>query len=144
MLTFLQQNAEWMCAIAIVIFTIVQCIIIYAQYRQELRFRRFELAHKLDVAVTSFLGTSETTENLLNFLSSNQSNFKYLLKENENKAAVTLMGFVLNVRNKTSITTSESIDILKKTNDLTNILADNLCNASYGIQKIKKEKNNGN
>lgn len=144
MLTFLQQNAEWMCAIAIVIFTIVQCIIIYAQYRQELRFRRFELAHKLDVAVTSFLGTSETTENLLNFLSSNQSNFKYLLKENENKAAVNLMGFVLNVRNKTSITTSESIDILKKTNDLTNILADNLCNASYGIQKIKKEKNNGN
>lgn len=143
MLTFLQQNAEWMCAIAIVIFTIVQCIIIYAQYRQELRFRRFELAHKLDVAVTSFLGTSETTENLLNFLSSNQSNFKYLLKENENKAAVNLMGFVLNVRNKTSITTSESIDILKKTNDLTNILADNLCNASYGIQKIKKEKNNG-
>lgn len=144
MLTFLQQNAEWMCAIAIVIFTIVQCIIIYAQYRQELRFRRFELAHKLDVAVTSFLGTSETTEDLLNFLSSNQSNFKYLLKENENKAAVNLMGFVLNVRNKTSITTSESIDILKKTNDLTNILADNLCNASYGIQKIKKEKNNGN
>lgn len=144
MLTFLQQNAEWMCAIAIVIFTIVQCIIIYAQYRQELRFRRFELAHKLDVAVTSFLGTSETTENLLNFLSSNQSNFKYLLKENENKAAVNLMGFVLNVRNKTSITTSESINILKKTNDLTNILADNLCNASYGIQKIKKEKNNGN
>lgn len=144
MLTFLQQNAEWMCAIAIVIFTIVQCIIIYAQYRQELRFRRFELAHKLDVAVTSFLGTSETTENLLNFLSSNQSNFKYLLKENENKAAVNLMGFVLNVRSKTSITTSESIDILKKTNDLTNILADNLCNASYGIQKIKKEKNNGN
>lgn len=144
MLTFLQQNAEWMCAIAIVIFTIVQCIIIYAQYRQELRFRRFELAHKLDVAVTSFLGTSETTEDLLNFLSSNQSNFKYLLKENENKAAVNLMGFVLNVRNKTSITTSESIDILKKTNDLTNILADNLCNASYGIQKIKKEENNGN
>lgn len=114
MLTFLQQNAEWMCAIAIVIFTIVQCIIIYAQYRQELRFRRFELAHKLDVAVTSFLGTSETTENLLNFLSSNQSNFKYLLKENENKAAVNLMGFILNVRNKTSITTSESFDILKK------------------------------
>lgn len=144
MLTFLQQNAEWMCAIAIVIFTIVQCIIIYAQYRQELRFRRFELAHKLDVAVTSFFGTSETTENLLNFLSSNQSNFKYLLKENENKAAVNLMEFVLNVRSKTSITTSESIDILKKTNDLTNILADNLCNASYGIQKIKKEKNNGN
>lgn len=141
MLTFLQQNAEWMCAIAIVIFTIVQCIITYAQYRQELRFRRFELAHELDVAVTSFLGTSETTENLLNFLSSNQSNFKYLLKENENKAAVNLMGFVLNVRSKT---TSESIDILKKTNDLTNILADNLCNASYGIQKIKKEKNNGN
>lgn len=144
MLTFLQQNAEWMCAIAIVIFTIVQCIITYAQYRQELRFRRFELAHKLDVAVTSFFGTSETTENLLNFLSSNQSNFKYLLKENENKAAVNLMEFVLNVRSKTSITTSESIDILKKTNDLTNILADNLCNASYGIQKIKKEKNNGN
>lgn len=144
MLTFLQQNAEWMCAIAIVIFTIVQCIITYAQYRQELRFRRFELAHELDVAVTSFFGTSETTENLLNFLSSNQSNFKYLLKENENKAAVNLMGFVLNVRNKTSITPSESIDILKKTNDLTNILADNLCNASYGIQKIKKEKNNGN
>ena len=144
MLTFLQQTAEWMCAIAIVIFTIVQCIITYAQYRQELRFRRFELAHELDVAVTSFFGTSETTENLLNFLSSNQSNFKYLLKENENKAAVNLMGFVLNVRNKTSITPSESIDILKKTNDLTNILADNLCNASYGIQKIKKEKNNGN
>ena len=46
MLLFLQQNAEWMCAIAIVIFTIVQCLISYAQYKQELHLKRFNLAQK--------------------------------------------------------------------------------------------------
>ena len=50
MLLFLQQNAEWMCAVAIVIFTAAQCLISYAQYKQELRLRRFNLAHQMDEA----------------------------------------------------------------------------------------------
>lgn len=50
MLLFLQQNAEWICAIAIVIFTAVQCLISYAQYKQELRLRRFNLAQQMDEA----------------------------------------------------------------------------------------------
>ena len=47
-LKFLQENAEWMCAIAIVIFTAVQCILTYRQNMQNIRMKRLELASKLD------------------------------------------------------------------------------------------------
>ena len=49
-LRFLQQNAEWMCAIAIVGFTAVQCWLAYQQNMQNIRMKRLELASKLDWA----------------------------------------------------------------------------------------------
>ena len=59
MLSFLQKNAEWMCAIAITIFTVVQCWISHAQYRQELRFRRLDLANELDKVFSHFVYKKE-------------------------------------------------------------------------------------
>ena len=55
-LRFLQQNAEWMCAIAIVGFTFIQCLLAYQQNMQNIRMRRLELASKLDEVAAQFLG----------------------------------------------------------------------------------------
>lgn len=65
MLLFLQQNAEWMCAIAIVIFTAVQCWINHAQYRQELRLKRFNLAQKMDEACIIYKFDKDSIKKLL-------------------------------------------------------------------------------
>lgn len=51
MLQFLQLNAEWICAIAIVFFTAIQCYISHSQYKQELRLRRLNLAKQMDGAI---------------------------------------------------------------------------------------------
>lgn len=83
MLLFLQQNAEWMCAIAIVIFTIVQCLISYAQYKQELRLKRFNLAQKMDEACIIYTFDKESVQKIVDWFNKNQSQFMYLLNEKD-------------------------------------------------------------
>lgn len=63
--TILQQNAEWMCAVAIVIFTAAQCLISYAQYKQELRFKRFNLAQQMDEACIIYKFDKESVQKSL-------------------------------------------------------------------------------
>ena len=53
-LTALQQNAEWLCAIAITYFAYKQYAITKLQIQQDLRMRRLELAQKLDEACKIF------------------------------------------------------------------------------------------
>lgn len=53
---FFQQNAEWLCAIAITIFAGVQCLLAFQQSRQNIKFKRLELANELDKICNDFLG----------------------------------------------------------------------------------------
>ena len=66
----LQQNAEWLCAIAIVYFAYKQYAITKLQIEQDLRMRRLELAQKLD---TFFIDTPMNKEKLTKFI----DNFAY-------------------------------------------------------------------
>lgn len=85
MLLFLQQNAEWICAIAIVIFTAVQCLISYAQYKQELRLRRFNLAQQMDEACIIYKFDKGSVQKIVDWFNKNQSQFMYLLNEKDLK-----------------------------------------------------------
>ena len=75
----LQENAEWMCAIAIVIFTGVQCWLAYQQNMQNIKMKRLELANKLDQTITVFMGSNDEANEVMNWLSANASNFSFLL-----------------------------------------------------------------
>lgn len=138
-LEFLQQNAEWMCSIALVLFTFMQWWISRKQLIQTLRFKRLELAQKLDHVAVTFLGDSETSMQFYQFLAENQSNFKFLLKKRSYKYVEELFNFIKKVRNTPSTSMQGALQNLITFNEYLNSLTDVLCNAEYGMVKYKSE-----
>lgn len=136
MLLFLQQNAEWMCAIAIVIFTIVQCLISYAQYKQELRLKRFNLAQKMDEACIIYKFDKESVQKIVDWFNKNQSQFMYLLNEKD-LHHLDIFQALLKELHKNDYAFDEVIPLYRKCLVRLDVA---LLNANYGIRKLKKVK----
>lgn len=82
MLLFLQQNAEWMCAIGMLIFAVVQVWLMKEQQKQELRLKRLDLAHGLDQIASTFAVDNESVNKICQWLDANASYFcAYLDKD---------------------------------------------------------------
>lgn len=135
-LRFLQQNAEWMCAIAIVGFTAVQCLLTYQQNMQNIRIKRLELASKLDEVAAQFLDDSEQAKIVRNWLVSNASNFGALLNSKDINSYKKLSVFIYNYLNVNTINQKES---LRQFMDLVSELDAVLINAKYGFVRAGKE-----
>lgn len=135
-LRFLQQNAEWMCAIAIVGFTAVQCLLTYQQNMQNIRIKRLELANKLDEVAAQFLGAKEEAKIVRTWLVSNASNFGALLNNKDLGSYKKLSLFIYNYLNVNTINQKES---LRQFTDLVSELDAVLINAKYGFVKAGKE-----
>ena len=135
-LRFLQQNAEWMCAIAIVGFTAVQCWLSYQQNMQNIRIKRLELASKLDEVAAQFLGDNEEAKIVRNWLVSNASNFGALLNNKDLDSYKKLSVFIYNYLNVNTINQKES---LRQFTDLVSELDAVLINAKYGFVRAGKE-----
>ena len=102
-LTTLQQNAEWLCAIAIAYFAWKQDAITKLQIQQDLRMRRLELAQKLDEACKEFPYNKETANKLLEWCTAHQSEFIFLLQGKDGVPFAQLMQFVLNLRHRYTV-----------------------------------------
>lgn len=135
-LKFLQQNAEWMCAIAIVGFTAVQCWLSYQQNMQNIRIKRLELASKLDEVAAQFLGDNEEAKIVRTWLVSNASNFGALLNNKDLGSYKKLLVFIYNYLNVNTINQKES---LRQFTDLVSELDAVLINAKYGFVRAGKE-----
>ena len=135
-LRFLQQNAEWMCAIAIVGFTAVQCWLAYQQNMQNIRIKRLELASKLDEVAAQFLDDSEQAKIVRTWLVSNASNFGALLNNKDLGSYKKLSLFIYNYLNVNTINQKESF---RQFMDLVSELDAVLINAKYGFVKAGKE-----
>ena len=135
-LRFLQQNAEWMCAIAIVGFTAVQCLLAYQQNMQNIRMKRLELANKLDEIAAQFLGDREEAKIVRTWLVSNASNFGALLNNKDLGSYKKLSVFIYNYLNVNTINQKES---LRQFTDLVSELDAVLINAKYGFVRAGKE-----
>lgn len=135
-LRFLQQNAEWMCAIAIVGFTFIQCLLTYQQNMQNIRIKRLELANKLDENAAQFLGDREEAKIVRTWLVSNASNFGALLNNKDLGSYKKLSVFIYNYLNVNTINQKES---LRQFTDLVSELDAVLINAKYGFVKAGKE-----
>lgn len=136
MLYFLQQNAEWMCAIAIVFFTAIQCYTSYSQYKQELRLKRLNLAKQMDEACIIYNFDKESIQKIVDWFNKNQSQFMYLLNEKDLKHYDIFLA-LLRELHRHNLTFNEAIPIYNKL--LVNLDVA-LLNAGYGIRKLKKVK----
>lgn len=82
MIECLQQNAEWMCAIGMLIFAGVQVWLMKEQQKQELRLKRLDLAHGLDQIASTFSSDNESVNKICQWLDANASYFcAYLDKD---------------------------------------------------------------
>ena len=138
-LRFLQQNAEWMCAIAIVIFTAVQCWLAYQQNLQNIRMKRLELANGLDRVCTIFAGEKEHAKRISEWLMSNASNFIFLLNKKDRAKYMNFAAFLYNYCNHTFLGQVEVIQAMKDFNKLLYELELVLGNAKYGLINEQKE-----
>ena len=138
-LKFLQQNAEWMCAIAIVGFTAVQCFLVYQQNMQNIRMKRLELANKLDEIAAQFINSKEEAKLVRTWLVSNASNFGALLNNKDIAAYKKLTFFICNYINTNIISQEQQISILHNFTNLVSELDAVLINAKYGFVKAGRE-----
>lgn len=138
-LYFLQQNAEWMCAVAITAFTAVQCWLAYQQNMQNIRMKRLELANKLDEIAAQFLGDKEEAKLVRTWLVSNASNFGALLNDKDLVSYKKLSMFIYNYLNVANISQEECISYIRQFTDLVSELDSVLINAKYGFVKASKE-----
>ena len=138
-LRFLQQNAEWMCAIAIVGFTFIQCLLVYQQNMQNIRMKRLELASKLDEVAAQFMGDKEDAKLVRTWLVSNASNFGALLNDKDINSYKKLSVFIYNYLNVNVINPEEQVLALRQFTDLVSELDAVLINAKYGFVKAGKE-----
>ena len=138
-LRFLQQNAEWICAIAIVGFTAVQCWLSYQQNMQNIRMKRLELASKLDEVAAQFIGERGEAKLVRTWLVSNASNFGALLNNKDLGSYKKLLVFIYNYLNANIITQEEQIAALREFTNLVSELDAVLINAKYGFVKAGKE-----
>ncbi len=135
-LQFLQQNAEWMCAIAIVIFTAMQWWLSRSQFKHELRQKRFELAHQMDEACIVYKFDKETFRKIVDWFNRHQSQFMYLLNENDLKH-YDIFQALLEELFKKNLSFNEAIPLYRKCLMHLDVA---LLNADYGIRKLKKAK----
>ena len=136
MLLFLQQKAEWMCAVAIVIFTAAQCLISYAQYKQELRFKRFNLAQQMDEACIIYKFDKESVQKIVDWFNKNQSQFMYLLNEKDLFHFDIFQALLKELYDKNPAF-NDVIELYRKCLVRLDVA---LLNANYGIRKLKKVK----
>ena len=82
MIDFLQQNAEWMCAIGMLVFAGVQVWQTKEQQKRDLCLKRLELAHGLDEIASTFTDDDDSAVKICQWLDSNASYFcAYLDKD---------------------------------------------------------------
>ncbi|HPT41676.1 MAG TPA: hypothetical protein PLG15_04760 [Candidatus Gastranaerophilaceae bacterium] len=137
LLKFLQNNAEWMCAIAITIFAAVQCYLAYQQNIQNIRFKRLALANELDIVCNKFLGEKQEAREVSNWLMSNASNFIFLLNKKDRVKYTNLCAFLYSYQSIVLKNQEETAELIKHFNNLIFELDLALGNATYDLIKEK-------
>ena len=141
-LHFLQQNAEWMCAIAVAAFAGVQCWITHQQNMQNIRLKRLDLANSLDEVAAKFLGEVEEARSIRRWLFSNSSNFAFLLNNKDLEKYKKMCGFILNYINAPAQTRDTREKAIQEFLNILSELDAALGNADYGIVKNETEFKN--
>lgn len=98
-----KEIVEIVSSVIIALFAILQWYISTRQVKNELKFKRLELADKLDEAWIKATGEHRTIHYLEEQLSLHQSLYLSLLKEKDRKIYEDLLNLVENLRKKVNI-----------------------------------------
>lgn len=137
-LRLLQQNAEWMCAIAVATFAGIQCWITHQQNMQNIHLKRLELANHLDEVAAKFLGEIEEAKIIRQWLFANSSNFAFLLNNKDLEKYKKMCGFILNYIESPAQTRDTREKAIQEFLNILSELDAALGNANYGM--VKKDK----
>lgn len=138
-LHFLQQNAEWMCAIAVAAFAGAQCWLSHQHNLQNIRLKRLELANRLDEVAAKFLGEVEEARSIRQWLFANSSNFAFLLNKKDLEKYKKICVFILNYINAPAQTRDTREKAIQEFLNILSELDAALGNANYGIVKNNAE-----
>ncbi len=142
-LTFLQQNATWICGFGMLIFAGVQVWLMFAQGRQQLRLKRLELVQQLDEVAFDFDGTRDTAIKVQEWLGRRQGICALLLKKKDAKAIERLFSYLVELRSDLRPISAEcALERIQKFNTLVNDVTRCLGTARYGFTKENMPKEN--
>ncbi len=135
-LTFLQQNASWICGFGMLVFALVQVCLMFAQGRQQLRLKRLELVQQLDEVAFEFDGYPSSAEKVQEWLGKHQSVCALLLTKKDVKKVENLFKYLMAIRrNKDRITPQILVERATNFNTLVNEVTKSLGTARYGFTK---------
>ena len=83
--TILQLNAQWICAIGMLVFAGVQVWLMFVQSRQQIRLQRIELANEMCKIFCHYPYDKERCTSMMDWLMSNRAKFTFLLKNKDLK-----------------------------------------------------------
>lgn len=136
MLSFLQQNASWICGFGMLVFAAVQVWLMFAQNRQQLQLKRLDLVQQIDDIAIDFDGTRETAIKVQEWLCKHQSVCALLLKKKDAKTIEDLFAYLVKIRaDMTDVDMQLAIERVKHFNKLVNDVTRCLGTARYGFTK---------
>lgn len=133
----LQQNAEWLCAVAITYFAWKQCEISKMQVKQDLRLKRLELANKLDEVCKTFPENKTEKDKIMEFLISNNSNFIFLLNKKDSIKYILFANYVFCLYQKGKELYDYKLCDMQKYYAYLNDVDLALGSADYGLNSLK-------
>ena len=80
---FLQENAQWLCAIGMVIFAGIQVWLTSSQNRQQVRLRRLDLANQFGMVLAQLEDDSKSINQMSVFIYAHYADFICLLNEKD-------------------------------------------------------------
>lgn len=133
MLQFLQQNAEWMCAIGMLVFASVQVWQTKEQQKRDLCLKRLDLAHKLDEIASTFVDDDEAAVKICNFLDSNASYFCAYLDKDGLDNYKRLGVYLLQLRQQRGFSFSKTLEEVQMFTSLVYALDNSLIKTTKGL-----------
>ena len=133
MLQFLQQNAEWMCAIGMLVFAGVQVWQTKEQQKRDLCLKRLDLAHKLDEIASTFVDDDEAAVKICNFLDSNASYFCAYLDKDGLDNYKRLGVYLLQLRQQRGFSFSKTLEEVQMFTSLVYALDNSLIKTTKGL-----------
>lgn len=85
MLSFLQENGQWICAAFTCAFIGIQVWLMHTQNRQQIRLQRLDLAQKLNEACARFPNSKEECDVVMQWLMGHAASFTFLLNKKDMK-----------------------------------------------------------
>ncbi len=133
MLMFLQENAQWLCAIGMVIFAGIQVWMMSSQNRQQVRLRRLDLANQFGTVLAQLDDDFKSINQMSIFIYAHYAEFICLLNEKDMAVFKEFVGLIRPIVQETSIIQKQKIRNQCQQTGLQ--LLETLGAAKYGIVK---------